>query len=250
MIRFMAGAVVTCLILGAHGRASEEEQLERFLARLGLVELQIAHLENTMNREAAVAEQGRSSRRLADLYAEQLMVNAGDAAKYDDLVRRVQLLLAQHPEANTSAVQVMLLQADYNRAETQITQWIADRTNDKALQEAREILQTTTPRLEQHVLQLGTQVEALVAELEKLADTNPEFTAKENESRRLAAILGRATFFAGWANYYSGLAKAAPDRTDFERAAAGFAACCKSIASTATSIPSSFRSASCGVLAR
>ena len=66
------------LLLAAPLLAADDEKLERFLARLGLVELQIVQLEKSLESGAAdAATQQRLAKRLADLYAEQLM-NAAD----------------------------------------------------------------------------------------------------------------------------------------------------------------------------
>ncbi|MBW3599247.1 MAG: hypothetical protein KY475_18500, partial [Planctomycetes bacterium] len=102
------------VLYSAASFTADDEKLERFLARLGLVELQIVHVERSL--EGATAgpdEQQRLARRLADLYAEQLMNSADDPAAYNDLVQRIEDLLARFPAANTAALQVMLLQADY-----------------------------------------------------------------------------------------------------------------------------------------
>jgi len=42
--------------------------------------------------------------------------------------------------ANTVSLQVMLLQADYNRAESLVGQWISDSANVAARDEAKDIL--------------------------------------------------------------------------------------------------------------
>lgn len=220
----LAGGAVAILVavLAGPAHGADEEKLERFLARLGLADLQIVHLERSLESEATAAdERERLARRLADLYAEQLMNRAGEAEAYNDLVQRIQNLLARHPQANTTALQVMLLQADYNRAEAQIAQWIADRANAQALTDARAVLEKIAPQLDLHQTQLNSQVEALLAEIDRMADNDPELAAKENESRRLQAVLGRASYFAGWANYYLGLTKESGE-AEYRRAVAIF----------------------------
>ncbi len=223
-----ARRVALCLLaywmLGAIPlHAADEEKLERFLARLGLSDLQLVHLENSLESPTlAAGERTQLAQRLADLYAEQLMDSAGDQARYRDLMQRIELLLSRFPQANTPALQVMLLQADYNRAESQIAQWIADRSHQTALEESRKILQTIAPQLDDHQRRLNTQVESLFAELEKLPEGHPDLAAKENEVRRLQAVLGRASYFAGWANYYLGLAKAPSGMAEYRRSVAIF----------------------------
>ncbi len=199
-------------------RADDEEALERFLARLGLADLQIVHLEKSLDSPTLTQPaRQRLAERLADLYAERLMKVSDDPARYGDLTQRIDALLAKFPQANTASLRVMLLQADYHRAEGQIAQWFADPTKQSALDDARETLQTIAPQLDQYQHGLNSQIEALYIEIEKLSDTDPELIAKENEARRLQAIWGRASYFAGWSNYYLGLAKNAGD-TEYRRA--------------------------------
>jgi tetratricopeptide (TPR) repeat protein len=216
---------IACFLALAAGpaRGANEEALERLLARLGLVDLQIVHLEKSLENTTLPAPQrDRLAQRLADLYAEQLMESAGDQARYEALLGRVQSLLTNFPQANTAALQVMLLQADYTRAEGQIAEWIADRSNQKALTDARGDLERIAPQLDDRQQQLASQVDALAAELDRMDDTDPNLTAKENEVRRMQAVLARATYFAGWANYYLGLTRDGGGATQFRRSAETF----------------------------
>ena len=127
----LAALLVGSRVLDAGcGRARptrQDERLEQFLARLGLVDLQIQLLERTLRLPAALPDAKQPmARRLADLYAERLMSHADDPAKYNDTLQRIETLVRDLPEANTTALQVMLLQADYNRAESLLTTWIND----------------------------------------------------------------------------------------------------------------------------
>jgi DNA-binding SARP family transcriptional activator len=218
----LLAAAVICFAAHAAGPscAADEEALERLLARLGLVDLQIVHLEKSLEGQALTEPQrDKLAQKLADLYAEQLMESAGDPARYEKLVARVQELLARFPQANTAALQVMLLQADYNRAEGQVAEWIADRANQKSLTDARTLLEQIVPQLDDHQQQLTARVDAIAAEMDRMSDTDPDLTVKENEARRLQAVLARATYFSGWANYYLGLTREAGGATQFRRAA-------------------------------
>jgi tetratricopeptide (TPR) repeat protein len=215
----LSGAIACLLaVMAPPARAADEDALERLLARLGLVDLQIVHLEESLENTALPAPQrDRLAQRLADLYAERLMESTGDQVRYDALVSRVHSLLTNFPQANTAALQVMLLQADYNRAEGQIAEWIADRANQKALTDARGILERIAPQLDDRQQQLASQVDTLAGELDRMDDTDPNLTAKENEVRRMQAVLARATFFAGWANYYLGLTRESGGAAQFRR---------------------------------
>ena len=113
-------------------QSPHDQQLDQLLARLGLVDLQILHLERTLQEDAVGANGNPLARRLADLYAGRLMDRSDDKPVYEDTIQRIQNLIRDYPEANTTALQVMLLQADYNRAESRIGAWTADATDQAA----------------------------------------------------------------------------------------------------------------------
>ncbi|MCA9268181.1 MAG: hypothetical protein KDA41_06905, partial [Planctomycetales bacterium] len=190
-------------------RADEAAQLDRFLGRLGLVDLQTLHLEQTLPDLPAGAARTQSVKRLADLYSLQLMDSADDPARYERLMAGIARLRERYPEANTTSLEVMLLQADYNRAESLIGQWIADAAQTAACDQALELLVRITPQLQSHQSELNEKVDTLLAELDKL-DEGEAREEKEKELGRVQSVAGRASYFAGWSSYYLGLAR--PDR--------------------------------------
>jgi len=204
-----AALAVVALMPTPSLRADErqEQQVEAFLSRLGLVDLQTRHLEQQLDR--ADAKQPLAlARRLSDLYATRLMEAADDKQAYDDLLARIRKLGERYPEANTTALQVMLLQADFNRAQLQIRQWIADRSDTEALKSGAAILSRIAPQLQKYQKELNEEVEQLSLAIADVA--NPaEKQAKETELQRKREAAGRATFFAGWSNYYFALTQLA-----------------------------------------
>lgn len=203
-----------------------EKTVEQFLARLGLTDLQILHLEKQFDRSVGKSRL-ELGKRLADLYAQRLMEAADDQKVYDDIVARVDELVREVPQANTPALQVMLLQADYYRAEKRILQWINDRTKTVALGEATKVLQTIAPQLDRHWRELAKKGEKLNEEINNLSGSpkNDETVElKEQELSRLRAVLGRASFFAGWSNFYFGVTKQnrMAGKSNFEMGRAGF----------------------------
>jgi len=205
VLTLLAGVVSPCA--GADDNA--DSQVERFLTRLGLVDLQILHLEEIVYRDPPVAEQKKSARRLADLYAGRLMAAGEDAKEYQAVLKRIDALVAEVPEANTPALTVMLLQADYNRADALAARWIGDPADVAARDEARTILARIAPLLAAHAQQLEKDVERLTKEIDELDDSAKDARqTKERELRRLHGVARRASFFAGWSNYYLGLTTA------------------------------------------
>ena len=193
--------------------AQDAERVERFLARLGLVDLQTLQIERMLESTGPPGTQRQLARRLADLYAERLMASSDDKTRYDDTVRRIRSLTSRYPEANTTALQVMLLQADYNRAESQIAAWINNPQDDVSRREATSILSRITPLLITHQEAIRKQVEELLAEIDKLEDADLLAT-RERELQRQESVAARATYFAAWSNYYLALVTQAEPKAE------------------------------------
>ena len=198
--------------------ADEDQQLEAYLARLGLVDLQLVQMTKRLARLPDKKAQESLAKTMADLYASQLMTYADNPPKYQRLLSRVQSLLKQYPAAKTTSIEVMLLQADYNRAETLAGQWVDDRSNAEALKESRTILATITPKLASHYRALSEQIDKLDEEINQL-EVGDAVEAKTRELRRMEAVAARAQYFTAWSSYYFGLIKeAAADAEDFRQA--------------------------------
>jgi hypothetical protein len=217
-IRILAAIVVSLVLFGtcvavapaafAQPRPNDDA-VDKFLGRLGLAELQSLHLEQKLATAPAGPAQLALARRLADVYAGRLMAAGEDDAAYGEVLARIEGLVARFPEANTTALQVMLLQADYHRAESQAVEWLADRSADAARQQAQAALARIAPRLTSLEQELASAAEKLAAEVDKLPD-NDERIAGEQELARMQGVAGRAGYFAGWSNYYLGILRNDP----------------------------------------
>ena len=199
---------IFCLAIswGVVARADDEETFERFLARLGLVDLQTQHLEQILGALPAGDRRRRLAERLADLYSAQLIERSENKTAYDQALSRIQRLVERVPEARTASLEVMLLQADYFRAETLMSKWMADRSETAARDEAGQILAKIAPQLNERQQQLHGTVEKRTAELDAAPATDDQ-TVQTRELNRVQAVAGRAAFFAAWANYYLALSQ-------------------------------------------
>ncbi len=185
-------------------REGEAEQVDQFLGRLGLLDLQILHLEQTLDRLDAGTKRDRLGRRLADLYAERLVTAADDPQLRADLMARVEALLAAVPEANTPTLKVMLLQGDFIAAEARMLKWLDDPRDTESHDAALAVLERIAPELNGYRNDLKTAAEELLNELDDLSEQARQ--ARQPELSRLRSAAGRAAFFAGWSNYYLALA--------------------------------------------
>ena len=211
--------VLLLVSITAPSQADETEQVARFLSRLGLSDLHILHLERSLEQPIGEEAKLQLARRLADLYASRLMETADQPQRYQELLGGIDQLTSRFPQANTTALEVMLLQADYNRAEKLVGQWIADPEQTDARQQAQAILARIAPKLQSHQQELTEKVDKLFEEVDQLPDGDQR-DEKESELNRLQGVAGRSTYFAGWSNYYLGLTRDNPTAgaADFRRA--------------------------------
>jgi len=205
---FTAAVLLICLT-AAPARAQPvdpDTQLEDFLQRLQLTDLQLVHLENQVDATSDPGQQLEKAKRLADLYALRLASIGEDQQKYNSLVQRVNALLQKVPDANTVSLQVLLLKADWVRADALISKWALNRGDTAPLQKAQQILAPIAPRLTSFQLELNTAYDKLIQDLqaEKDAEKKQKITA---EIERRHAVTGRASYYAGWANYELGVTR-------------------------------------------
>lgn len=206
---FLALVVLASLVLVvASPRAAvaqHDQALDELLSRLKLGDLRLHHMERLLEREPA-DKRLPAAKRLADAYAEHLIAAADDAERFAAIQAKIEALLAATPEARTPAVEVVLLQADYQRAESLMIRWLETPADRAPLTEAEEILNRIAPLLTSHQKELNAAAEKAAEALEELKSDAAK-AAAEQQIGRQQAIASRAGYFAAWSNYYLGVAK-------------------------------------------
>jgi len=202
---------------------ADDAKVEQFLTRLGLTDLQVIHLENALAKELPPRKKAEIARRLADLYAALMLGSAEDKDRSRRWLHRIESLVEKFPEANTPALKVSLLQADYDQAELEVSRWIADPGNSAVRDTARAAFAAVVPSLQARRLELEDAVELQADLIDEIKDADVR-AAKEKELAQLEGVLRRATYFAAWAHYYHGLlmADAATAAAQFKTARLAF----------------------------
>lgn len=196
----LAGLLVS-LPLAAQEDAAK---VERYLSRLGLSELRVRHLEREVQQGGESRD--KAARKLADAYAHALMDAAEDQPRYERLRQQIDKLLLTSPEASTPALQVALLQAEFQRGEALVTTWIEDPRDQQALARAAEILGPLSRELEEKGKELAAAAERMAEGLEAIKGADQRRTA-DSELLRLQAVIARVTYYSGWSKYYLGVTK-------------------------------------------
>lgn len=198
--------------------ADEPQLLDAFLGRLGLTELRVTHQERRLAAEHDPGRRGELAKALSERYVEALLAAADEAERFAELRGRVEAFLTAHPAARTSELEIVLLQAEFQRAEAAILAWQDDPSNSTGMAEARATLERTQPLLAGHY-------ESLTATADREADrmdglkTESERQQAERQVARQRTLAARSDYFAGWAAYYLGVVREdrAASAADYQR---------------------------------
>ncbi|MCE9527761.1 MAG: hypothetical protein K8R36_17095 [Planctomycetales bacterium] len=196
--------MAACLLSPLAFAQDDSAKVERYLSRLGLSEMRVRHLEREVQQGGESRD--RAARKLADAYAAALMDAAEDQPRFDRLKLQIDKLLLTSPAAGTPALQVALLQAEFQRGEALITAWIEDPRDKQLLSRAADILGPLATQLESKGKELSTAVDKLAEGIDAIKSEDAR-RAADAELLRLQAVVARVTFYTGWSRYYLGVTK-------------------------------------------
>lgn len=199
-------------LLAPAAPADEVSQVDAYLARMRLEELRVSHLER-VTREGTPSQRTEWARKLVVLYSTRLL-REQDPKKSEDLRRRVEQLLRDHPEAKNPEVTVALLHGDCVRAWELAEQGLVE-GNTRALTEARTRLASLVSSLGEVEARLHEQAKRLEKELDNLKD-GPVRTARDLEWKRVMNVACGASYCLGWSSYYIGQAQPEGAASRFE----------------------------------
>lgn len=207
------------LALGLAVNGQEPAALDAYLQHLGLQDLRLHYLERRLAGENDAVRRAALAQSIVEGYTDELVAAADDPARYAALKVRVERFLDQSALARTAALDVLLLQADYQRAEALILQWQEDPAETAPLAAAREILDRVQPALAGQQAALTAAMDKAAETLDGIASEAARLTAEKGLTKQ-RALAARADYFAGWSAYYLGVARrdAAAASADFTEA--------------------------------
>src|SRR5688572_15443473 len=136
--------LISCLVSGvialAGASGADPRVLDEYLTRLRLADLRLHYLEQRLAGESDPGKRSTLAQTIVDGYAEQLVAAADEPERFANLRTRVERVLAAAPQARTAALEIVLLQAEYQRAESLVLQWQEEPSQPDKLQQARAIL--------------------------------------------------------------------------------------------------------------
>ena len=177
----------------------EAQQLDAYLAQLGLVELRLAHLQRRMHESTEL-------RRSLILPLEQVATDAlarvsSDPQRLEGLRKRLERLVETFPEVRTPAVELVLLQSEFQQAEAEVVRWLEDPAQTSAREAAGQRLSAMMPRLTRCRQELAHAADQLEEQLESLTRIDQQ-AAVERQLAQQRALAAKADYFQGWSAYY------------------------------------------------
>ncbi|MEW4565379.1 hypothetical protein AB1K70_22830 [Bremerella sp. JC770] len=182
----------------------EYRRLDGYLSKLKMPDQRLLLIERYLKHALPAQEREELLDQGSQLYATQLMLYADDPTRSKHYQQKVQQFLSDNPSADTPAIQVMLLQADYNRGEAAVTRWLNDPSDKESLAEARSDFARIAPKLVDYHKSIQKRIE----EQWDVIDRMPSGSGRDNREkvvRELEGVVGRAAFFGAWSNYYLSL---------------------------------------------
>ncbi|RCS52779.1 hypothetical protein DTL42_08055 [Bremerella cremea] len=190
----------------------EYHRVDQYLSKLKLTDQRILLIERYLLRPIPPKQREKLLETVSRLYATQLMNYADDAARSKYYLEQVDEFLGANPQADTPELQVMLLQADYNRAESAASRWLNDPSDEESKKIAHDILSHIAPQLVEFHRMLAKRVDAEYEQIDHLVP-GPRRDEREQENQQLEAVVGRAAFFGAWSNYYLVLVDELPPKS-------------------------------------
>ncbi|PQO36682.1 hypothetical protein [Blastopirellula marina] len=187
----------------------EYHRVDQYLSKLKLTDQRLILITRYLQRPMTPEQSNKLIETASRLYATQLMVYADDAARSKYYREQVEAFLGTHPQADTKELQVMMLQADYNRAESAASRWLNDPTDETSKQTAQEIFARIAPKLVEYHRALEKQVESEYKQIDRMMP-GARRDELEQENKQLEGVVGRAAFFGAWSNYYLVLVEGLP----------------------------------------
>lgn len=196
----------------------EYRRIDSYLGKLNLPDQRLLLIERYLKHALPAEQQEELLAQGSQLYATQLMLYADDPVRSKNYLQKVQKFLSDHPTADTPAIQVMLLQADYNRGEAAVTRWLNDPADKESLAEANSIFQRIAPKLVDYHKSLQNRIEEQWEVIDRMPPGSGRET-REKVVRELEGVVGRAAFFGAWSNYYLSLVEGNKQPSQYSKVA-------------------------------
>jgi len=182
--------------------ASQSEQVEDYLARIGAENLLLEHLESTTASQTNQDSRRQLGGRLLGLYAKRMM--SGRTTDDSRWREKSEQILATYPQLDTNSIRIAILQSKYRERETSFRNWWKSGRNS----EQRTVQQELWRDLNTELKNLNQAMEA--AYEDQIAAVQSQGGDVDSaEIIRAEELLLHNHYLLGWTSYF--LAILSPD---------------------------------------
>ncbi len=179
---------------------SDSDQLESYLKSLKLDRLIVEHLENEVGKELDRNKRLGLARRLASLYADELL-NAHLASETSgQWVAKTQSLIRIYPELANSRLTIAILQSRYLAQERFFRDWW-----NSVPRTSFDELKTQWRELHSELENFNAKMEGRYQELVSAVQANSGDLMISRELATTEALLLHSSFLVGWTSYFRGV---------------------------------------------
>ena len=181
--------------------SSEVTQLQSYLERLGLDDLNIVVLREQLKQQPDRSERFAIATRLADYYTKQIQENQNNEKLQLAARKQIHDLQREYPGLNHPRFSVAVLSVEFSQAQTRFFTWVTSRQTEKEEQDKLAKQFGAIDRQWQSI------VKATRSQLDKenkaqkvLGNSEPKTASDE-----LIAIMSQLEFIGGWQKYYQSI---------------------------------------------
>ncbi len=189
------------------------DRLELYLTSLRLDRLLVRHLENQVNRELDPERRLRKAKRLADLYADQLLDSRVTAESADRWMRKAEALVKVYPSVENPRLKIAELQSRYLVEESSFRNWWNTLPHERP-----EELSFRWRELQTDLAQFNAILEQRYQEFVAAVQLNNGEIALSRQLGQVENLLLHSSFLLGWSTYFRGILET-EDQMDLLRAA-------------------------------
>ncbi len=179
---------------------NDSKQLEAYLSSLKLDRLVVEHLENEVGNELDRGKRLNLARRLADLYADELLNAHLDSELSGQWVKKTQALIRIYPELENSRLTIAILQSRYLVQERSFRQWW-----NAVPRKSHDELKTRWRELHIELVEFNQKMEGRYQELVTTVQANSGDVVASKELVTTEALLLHSSFLVGWTSYFRGV---------------------------------------------
>ena len=197
-------------------QSASPDGLTQYLNRLNLNDLLSIHLQQKLTSSNDDQQRERIGVQLVELYTREIQNGNPSDDKLDLLLRQLEQVLLVCPQLRTPELNILLIQAEYQKAFLTLSRWMEIPTDLDSRNDAVGQFTALVPQFDRQTGELEEKIESLQKRID-IEENETRLDEIAAEQDKFKAALLRASYYAAWNDYY--LAIGLVDKTSRGQAA-------------------------------